>query len=82
MHQASKFVYGELTFGFRQGTLLLTVTQKANRSAAPAKNEQSEYATFETALRKVLSVPHSKIKSKLASEKQKRASARASTGKD
>jgi hypothetical protein len=29
------------------------MSQKSPRSAAPAKNEQNEYATFETALRKV-----------------------------
>jgi hypothetical protein len=37
-----------------------------------AKNESGEYAAFETALKKVLSVPHSKMKSKLDAEKRKR----------
>jgi len=57
------------------------MSHSSNHPKPSAKNEQGEYATFENALRKVLSVPHSKIKSKLASEKQKRASARASNGK-
>ena len=46
------------------------MSQKPIRSA-PAKNE-NEYATFETALKKVLSVPRTEIKSKLDAEKQKR----------
>lgn len=37
-----------------------------------AKNATGEYAAFETALKKVLSVPHSEIKSKLEIEKRKR----------
>ena len=37
-----------------------------------AKNESGEYATFESALKKVLSVPHSKIKNKLKPAKRKR----------
>jgi hypothetical protein len=36
------------------------------------KNATGEYATFETALKKVLSVPHADIKSKLDAEKRKR----------
>ena len=53
-----------------------------------AKNESSEYATFETALKKVLSVPHSALKAELDREKRvrkqrrKRASDRASHAKD
>ena len=50
-----------------------------------AKNESGEYATFENALKKILSVPHSKIKSKLDSEKRKRiksSASRAATSKD
>lgn len=44
-----------------------------SRPNPSAKNEQGdEYATFEKALRVVLSVPHSKIKSKLKAEKRKR----------
>ena len=37
-----------------------------------AKNDAGEYATFHNALKKVLSVPHSEIKSKLDAEKRKR----------
>jgi len=48
------------------------VSQKPIRSAAPVKNEQGEYATFEGALRKVLSVPHSTIKAQLDAEKRVR----------
>jgi hypothetical protein len=36
------------------------------------KNVTGEYAAFENALKTVLSVPHSKIKSKLDAEKRKR----------
>jgi hypothetical protein len=49
-----------------------------------AKNETGEYANFEAALKKVISVPHSELKSRLDSEKRakkrrgKQASARAS----
>jgi hypothetical protein len=38
-----------------------------------AKNETGEYATFEEALKKVLSVPRSEMKSKLNAEKRKKA---------
>ncbi len=61
------------------------MSQKQTRSA-PAKNE-NEYATFETALKKVLSVPHSALKAELDREKRvrkqrrKRASDRASHAK-
>jgi hypothetical protein len=44
-----------------------------NRSKPSGKNATSEYDAFECALKKVLSVPHSKIKSKLDAEKRKRA---------
>jgi len=37
-----------------------------------AKNVSGEYATFENALKAILSVPHSQIKSKLDAEKRKR----------
>jgi hypothetical protein len=53
-----------------------------------AKNDPGEYATFETALKKVLSVPHSALKAHLSAEKRarkqrrKRASDRASRAKD
>jgi hypothetical protein len=46
------------------------MSQKPTRSA-PAKNE-NEYATFETALKKVLSVPHSALKAQLDREKRAR----------
>ena len=36
------------------------------------RNRRDEYGTFEAALKKILSVPHSEIKSKLAAEKRKR----------
>jgi len=44
----------------------------ASHPKPSAKNESGEYATFENALKKVLSVSHSKIKSKLDAEKRKR----------
>jgi hypothetical protein len=44
----------------------------ASHPESSAKNESGEYATFEDALKKVLSVPHSKMKSKLAAEKRKK----------
>jgi len=62
------------------------MSQQPTRSA-PAKNE-NEYATFESALKKVLSVPHSALKAHLDREKrmrerrQKRASGHASRAKD
>jgi len=37
-----------------------------------AKNETGEYATFEAALKKVLSVPHSALKAHLDAEKRVR----------
>ncbi len=58
----------------------------ASHPKPSAKNESGEYATFENALKKVLSVPHSKIKSKLDAEKRKRLKAssasREATAKD
>jgi hypothetical protein len=60
----------------------------ANHPKSSAKNESGEYATFESALKKVLSVPHSALKAHLDAEKRarirrgKRASARASRAKD
>ena len=44
----------------------------AKHSKLPVKNESSEYATFENALKSVLSVSHSQIKSKLDAEKRKK----------
>ena len=61
------------------------MSQKPTRSA-PAKNE-NEYAIFETALKKVLSVSHSALKAELDREKRvrkqrtKRASGHASRAK-
>jgi hypothetical protein len=43
-----------------------------------AKNATGEYATFESALKKILSVPHSEIKAKLDAEKRKRVKSSAS----
>jgi len=37
-----------------------------------AKNAAGEYATFESALKQILSVPHSAIRTKLNAEKRKR----------
>ena len=37
----------------------------ASHPKPSAKNESGEYATFENALKKVLSVPHSELKSSL-----------------
>jgi hypothetical protein len=60
----------------------------ANHPKSPAKNPTGEYATFETALKKVLSVPHSALKAQLDAERRarrqraKRASDRASRAKD
>ena len=59
----------------------------ANHPEAPAKNPTGEYATFENALKKVLSVPHTALKAELDREKRvrkqrrKRASDRASHAK-
>jgi hypothetical protein len=49
-----------------------------NHPKPSAKNESGEYATFEAALKKVLSVRHSKMKSKLDAEKRRRIRASAS----
>jgi hypothetical protein len=60
----------------------------ATRPNQSAKNETDEYATFETALKKILSVPHSALKAHLDAEKRarklrgKRASGHASRTKD
>jgi|GEM_PF-5801135 len=64
-----------LTFDTRRSTLdseSLDVPQKPTRPATSAKNETGEYANFERALKKVLSVPHSSLKAKLDSEKRVR----------
>jgi hypothetical protein len=44
----------------------------ANHPKPSAKNESGEFATFETALKKVLSVPHSALKAELDREKRVR----------
>jgi hypothetical protein len=46
-----------------------------------AKNGQGEYATFTDALKKVLSVPHSQIKSVIDAEKKHKPSSRVSRAK-
>jgi len=52
-----------------------TKTRKSHRSNHPAKNEQGEYATFETALKKVLTVSHSEMQKRLKRASASRASA-------
>jgi len=59
----------------------------ANHPKSSAKNETGEYANFERALKKVLSVSHAEIKSrleaaKLARQRGRRASGHASRAKD
>lgn len=60
----------------------------ANHPKPSAKNELGEYATFETDLKKVLSVLHSALKSQLDREKRvrkqqrKQTSSRVSAEKD
>ena len=55
---------------------------RSHRSDYSAKNERGEYETFEGALKKVLSVPHSEMRAKLDAEKKHRkASSRASSEK-
>ncbi len=44
----------------------------ARSARLSGKNVSLEYAAFEDALKTVLSVPHSKLKSKLDAEKRKR----------
>jgi len=57
----------------RTGTPQAGALQMANIHPKPsAKNEQGEYANFATALKKVLSVPHSELKAKLDAEKRVR----------
>jgi hypothetical protein len=56
-----------------------------NHARPSAKNESREYDAFSSALKKVLSVPHSEIKTKLDAEKRKRSktsASRATSGKD
>jgi hypothetical protein len=54
----------------------------ASHPKPSAKNESGEYAAFESALKKVLSVPDSKMKSKLDAEKRKRPKSSASRASD
>jgi hypothetical protein len=49
------------------------MSKTSNCPEPSAKNERDEYATFENALKTVLSVPHKKLKSKLDAEKRKKA---------
>ena len=62
--------------------------QKLTRPDFPGRNDSDEYATFEAALKKVLSVPHSAIKARLDAERlvrkqrKKRASGHVSREKD
>lgn len=44
----------------------------ANHAKRPAKNASNEYAAFENLLKRVVSVPHSEIKARLAKEKRKK----------
>jgi len=57
-----------------------------NRSEPSAKNERNEYATFETSLRKILSVPRAEVMAKLNGErharKARKRTSRASSEKD
>jgi hypothetical protein len=58
-----------------------TKTRKSHRSEPSGRNGRSEYATFESALRKVVSVPHSEIQAKLDAEKKRKTSSRAASAK-
>jgi hypothetical protein len=79
-----------LTLDARRITLIsegLYVPQKLTRPDFPGRNDKDEYATFEAALKKVLSVPHSTIKAQLDAarpvrKRRKRASGHASREKD
>jgi hypothetical protein len=44
----------------------------AHHPKPSAKNESGEYATFEAALKKVLSVPRSELKAKLDAERREK----------
>ena len=46
--------------------------ESASHPKPSAKNETGDYARFQDALKKVLSVPHSVIKSKIDAGKRKR----------
>lgn len=53
----------------------------ASHHERPAKNANGEYATFVTALKKVLSVSHSDIKAQIKLAKRKRQSKRSSASR-
>ena len=58
-----------------------------NRPKPSAKNEQGEYGNFENLLRRVVSVPHSKLQERLKAEKKQKqtskpSASRASSEKD
>src|SRR5580693_7303670 len=78
-----RWLLKELTFDARIITLIsegLYVPQKLTRPDFPGRNDKDEYATFEAALKKVLSVPRSAIQAQLDAEKpvRKRRGRRAS----
>jgi hypothetical protein len=58
----------------------------AKHSKPSSKNDTGEYATFENALKSVLSVSPSKLKTKINAEKRKRfkksSASRAASGQD
>jgi len=84
------FSFGFLTLDARKIALISEgsyVPQKLTRPDFPGRNDKDEYATFEAALKKVLSVPRSAIQSRLdagkpARKRRKRVSSRASRDKD
>jgi len=55
--------------------------RQSHRSEPSDRNGRSEYATFEAALKKVVSVPRSEIQAKLDAEKKHRTSSRAANAK-
>jgi len=62
------------------------VSHKPHRPEPSAKNERDEYATFETSLQKILSVPRSTVQAKISDEHRARnggkRTSRDSRGKD
>ena len=52
--------------------------QKLTRPDFPGRNDKDEYATFEAALKKVMSVPHSAIKAQIDAAKPRRRGKKAS----
>jgi hypothetical protein len=59
-----------VTVAFLQDSVYLGFV--SSRPTNSAKNGSDEYLVFESALKKVLSVSHSEIKSKLHAKKRKR----------